>query len=180
MTSQRRRDELARDATRDEALSSSASGAPLEEVFLALAEETDDRRLQRSAAALAKQLRQGVVLAEALDTLSDRLPAHVHRALLSAAELGQPAAVIEGVSRHEASRRRLRRQVRSAMAYPVIVVGLLLLLLGLLSWFVVPQFAEVYDDFGLELPTATNAILAASRGMPWLFAAIAAAAAAYA
>jgi type IV pilus assembly protein PilC len=56
----------------------------------------------------------------------------------------------------------LRRQVKSAMAYPAVVLSFAIaVLLGLIA-FIVPVFVGVFDDFGGELPAITRLTVAAS------------------
>ncbi|MEM9200504.1 MAG: type II secretion system F family protein [Actinomycetota bacterium] len=53
----------------------------------------------------------------------------------------------------------LRRQIRSTLAYPVSVLGLVTVVLLAMSIFVVPVFRNVYTDLGQELPAATRVVL---------------------
>jgi type IV pilus assembly protein PilC len=50
----------------------------------------------------------------------------------------------------------LRRQVKSAMIYPAVIIGFALIILVALITFLVPVFEKVFKDFGGELPTITQ------------------------
>jgi type IV pilus assembly protein PilC len=50
----------------------------------------------------------------------------------------------------------LRRQVRSAMVYPAVVISFAMTVMLALVAFIVPVFAKIFDDFGGELPTLTK------------------------
>ncbi len=57
----------------------------------------------------------------------------------------------------------LRRQVKSAMAYPIVVLAFALcVLLGLIA-FIVPVFVNVFKDFGGELPLITKLTVGMSK-----------------
>ncbi len=57
----------------------------------------------------------------------------------------------------------LKRQVKSAMAYPSVVLAFaLIVLLGLIA-FIVPVFVNVFKDFGGELPMITKLTVSASK-----------------
>jgi type IV pilus assembly protein PilC len=76
----------------------------------------------------------------------------------------------------------LRRSVRTALAYPLIVLVTAGLLIGFLIVKIIPMFAEVFAGFHLDLPWSTQLLLAVGRTLaaplPWLGLSAAAAAAA--
>jgi type II secretory pathway component PulF len=67
--------------------------------------------------------------------------------------LGQALAEFAAIDR---DRLELRRQIRAALRYPVVLFGFGLALVLMFSVFVVPQFARVFADFGMELPLVTQ------------------------
>src|SRR6185436_20943701 len=56
----------------------------------------------------------------------------------------------------------LKREIRSAMTYPVISLVLVLSITAFLMIGVVPGFKEVFDGLGAELPALTKTTLAIS------------------
>jgi type IV pilus assembly protein PilC len=142
--------------------------APLNEVLRALAEDLGYGRLARTSRQLADELDRGVDLPTAMQTIGNgRFRGSLYRALAASAETGETAAILEGFAQHQAASRRLRRQVRSAMLYPTVVSLLLAIVLMLLMFFVTPEFAAIYVDFGLTLPAMTEFVIEASRSAPW-------------
>ena len=66
---------------------------------------------------------------------------------------------------------RLRKKVKSAMTYPVIVICIALLITTFLIVKVVPIFGEIFKDFGSKLPAPTQFLIDVSdfiRG-EWYF-----------
>ncbi|MCH8473977.1 MAG: type II secretion system F family protein [Opitutales bacterium] len=57
---------------------------------------------------------------------------------------------------------KLQKRVKSAMTYPIAVIGLSVVLVNVLLIFVVPVFAEMFDDFGAELPAPTQILIGIS------------------
>jgi type IV pilus assembly protein PilC len=51
---------------------------------------------------------------------------------------------------------RLRNQVKSALAYPVAVGVIAILVFFAMTVFLIPIFAEIFDDLGVELPALTQ------------------------
>ncbi|AUR53084.1 hypothetical protein CUN60_12560 [Aquella oligotrophica] len=64
------------------------------------------------------------------------------------------------------------RKVKAAMAYPVIVLVVSTVVLGIVLGFVVPQFQKIFSSVGAKLPTPTLIVIAASDAVIhywWLF-----------
>jgi type IV pilus assembly protein PilC len=64
----------------------------------------------------------------------------------------------------------LRRRLLQAAAYPALLSLVLLALGALLAFFVLPRFAALYKSMGSDLPWLTRALLAVLHGLPWLLA----------
>ncbi len=58
---------------------------------------------------------------------------------------------------------KLKAQVKSAMAYPIIIVVVAVAVVGLLLAFVVPNFAKQFAESGQELPYLTQLVINASN-----------------
>lgn len=141
---------------------------PLDEIFLALADDVESPKMRRVATTLAEQLRRGVDVPTAMLAVEHALPPYLQRALVASAQHGQTAAVIAGLAAHETARRRIRRQVQGVLLYPAIVLTLLLVVISGLTLFPVRDFREIYEDFGLRLPLMTQFVLDVSDAMPWV------------
>jgi type II secretory pathway component PulF len=142
------------------------AGAPLDEIFLALADDADNTRLRRAALDMGERLRRGEDLGSAFRAVEAEMPLFMRRAIAASTDDAQIIAVLEGLVQHETTRQRLRRQMKSVLLYPAIVFGLLLAIMAFASIFVVPQFEELFRDFDLEVPLATRVMLGVARGIP--------------
>lgn len=71
---------------------------------------------------------------------------------------------------------KLRSKIKSAMAYPIVVLIMAVLALIAMLLFIVPVFAKMFIDLGGELPLPTQILVAMSgilrTGFPFIFAAI--------
>jgi type IV pilus assembly protein PilC len=71
---------------------------------------------------------------------------------------------------------KLKGQVKSAMIYPIAVVAIATLVVGVILWKVIPTFANLFAGLGAELPLPTRFVIAASnllvRFMPVIIPAI--------
>jgi type IV pilus assembly protein PilC len=73
--------------------------------------------------------------------------------------------ILERLSIYLEKAEALRRKIKSAMMYPVIVLSVAVLVVAFLMVKVIPTFEEVFTSFGKELPPLTKALIAASRFM---------------
>ncbi len=60
---------------------------------------------------------------------------------------------------------KLKGQVKSAMVYPVAVVVIAGLVVGVILWKVIPTFAAMFASLGAELPFPTRFVIALSNGL---------------
>ena len=75
---------------------------------------------------------------------------------------------------------KLKGQVKSAMIYPIAVIVIAVLVVGVILWKVIPTFANLFSGLGAELPLPTRIVIAMSNGlvrfMPFILVGIGAAA----
>jgi type IV pilus assembly protein PilC len=67
---------------------------------------------------------------------------------------------------------KLKGQVKSAMIYPVAIIVIAVLVVGVILWKVIPTFAALFSGLGAELPLPTRIVIALSdnlvRFMPFI------------
>jgi MSHA biogenesis protein MshG len=64
---------------------------------------------------------------------------------------------------HMEFQEEMRAQVKAALRYPIFVVTVMAIALGIINLFVIPQFAKVYAGFGAQLPPITRWLIAFSN-----------------
>ena len=60
---------------------------------------------------------------------------------------------------------KLKGQVQSAMIYPIAVVVIASLVVGVILWKVIPTFANLFAGLGADLPLPTRVVIALSNGL---------------
>ena len=74
---------------------------------------------------------------------------------------------------------KLKAQVKSAMIYPIAVITIACVVIGVILWKVIPTFASLFAGLGAELPLPTRIVIALSnnlvRFMPFILVGIVAA-----
>jgi type II secretory pathway component PulF len=145
-----------------------ASRVPLEVTLSALAEERDDPHLAEVARRLSERLHQGASIAEAVATVDHALPAEVLGVLRAGVESGDLAGAVEQFAQQRIAAQRIKRQIRSAIAYPTMILSILVPIALFLSLYVIPMFGALYRDFDMDLPVLTEWVLRVARQMPGL------------
>src|SRR4051794_6240924 len=148
------------------------SRLPLEISLAALAEEKGDPRLAAAAERLAARLRQGATIHEAIDSLDPQLPTEIAGLLRAGIEGGNLAGTFERFSQQRLAAERFNRRIRGALAYPLLILIILVPLLLFLSLYVIPMFGDIYHEYGLAPPTVTELILQTAKQLPTLVIAI--------
>ena len=82
---------------------------------------------------------------------------------------GESAGVLETVldtiATYKENLESLKGKIKKAMFYPAMTIAVAIIVSAILLVFVVPQFEQVFQSFGADLPAFTKLIVAASRFM---------------
>jgi len=90
----------------------------------------------------------------------------LYRNLVKAGEsAGVLDTVLDTVATYKENIETLKGKIKKAMFYPAMVVAVALLVSAILLVFVVPQFEDVFKNFGAELPAFTQLVVNLSRFM---------------
>jgi len=139
------------------------AGTPLLRALKGLASRGDRPALRGLIADIAAYVEVGNPLWQAFD----RHPRYfdtVFVNLVRASEAsGTLVPVLKRIVQHREESQLLRKRVRSALIYPVILVIACFAVLLLLVNFVVPEFEQLFRQAGIELPPLTRNFMAAAN-----------------
>ncbi|NOR15689.1 MAG: hypothetical protein GQ544_08295 [Candidatus Aminicenantes bacterium] len=108
------------------------------------------------------EVRSGKALSEAFSAQGKDFSTVYVASLMAGERSGNLAGTIPRFIAYQKTIDRTKSQIKTAMAYPVILVVFTLVLLTLLVSFVIPRFAVFYEDFDAELPGVTRALMTVS------------------
>jgi type IV pilus assembly protein PilC len=133
-----------------------SSGMTLLRAFYVLEEQIENEKLAETVSAVRQRVEGGGTFSEALAE-HPKVFSPLYVAMVRAGEAGGVLEEsLERVADQLEKDDALRRQVKSAMAYPtVVLVFALMVLIGMIA-FIVPVFVGVFKDFGGELPLITR------------------------
>jgi len=138
------------------------AGMPLVQVLAALEDQTSDKTFKQVIVGLRSSIEGGAMFSEALThypTVFNDLYIGLIRAGESGGILTETA---EQIATFLESAAKLRRKVKSAMMYPIIIMVMATILATGMITFIVPVFAGIYKDFGGQLPGPTRFLVAIS------------------
>jgi type IV pilus assembly protein PilC len=121
-----------------------------------LSEQCPNPKLKKALLAISSEVQQGTNLSDSMR----KHPACFDALYISMVQAGEVGGVLDEVLNRLAKlledMARLKNQVKSAMAYPV-VVGIIALAVFLgMTIFLIPIFAKIFEDLGTELPALTQ------------------------
>ena len=139
------------------------AGLPILRSLKILADMQKPGRLKYSLEDVCDEIEGGSTLSEAMSK-SPKAFDRLYVNMIRAGEAGGALEVIlrrlsEFMERAEA----LRRKVKGAMVYPVVVVSVAVGILTFIMMKIVPQFKKIFDDFGTTLPPMTEFLINVSN-----------------
>ena len=150
------------------------AGLPLVTALTALYEQADPRKqagLRRVVGEVSAQVQQGDAFNEAIS----KHPAVFSRLYIAMVKAGESggmlAEILDRLASFLESASRLKKKIKSAMTYPVIVIFIAVAITTFLIVRVVPVFGDIFADFGAKLPGPTQFLLDVSgfiRGNWWI------------
>jgi type II secretory pathway component PulF len=135
------------------------AGLPLGAGLRAMAAELP-RRTRAALEKMADQVDQGVPLEQALQAKAALLPGRLRAVVAAASQSGRLVQTLEPMLALERSSLEVRRRVWLALAYPSVLLVLLIGLHVLFSFFVVPEIGRILFGFNTSLPAFTQVLLA--------------------
>ncbi len=135
------------------------AGIPLAEGLSALAEQSDNRKLQLILAGIRQRVNEGGALAEAMAQHNKVFPELYTNMVRSGEAAGNLDAVLARLAEFLDEQIALRSKVSGALTYPLVMAGLGSVVMAILMVVVIPQIATVFEDSGKALPWNTQLLI---------------------
>jgi type IV pilus assembly protein PilC len=141
------------------------SGMTILRALYVLEAQTENQLLADTISAVRKDVEAGLPLSDALE----RHPKVFNQLFVAMTRAGETGGVLDAALMRVAdqleSADSLRRQVKAAMAYPLVVMGFAFTVLIALVVFLVPVFIGVFKQFGGDLPAITKFTVSLSNAI---------------
>jgi type IV pilus assembly protein PilC len=145
------------------------AGLPIVRALYILSEQTENPKLKDVVVLVRKDVEAGLSLSEALD----KHPKVFNRLYVEMVRAGEIGGILDEVLLRVADQlegdQELRRKVKSAMTYPIIVLIIAVLAASFMLIFIVPVFAKMFEDLGGTLPLPTRVAMGISDVLTSIF-----------
>ncbi|MHC4636670.1 MAG: type II secretion system F family protein, partial [Planctomycetota bacterium] len=134
-------------------------GIPLTTSLETISEDIENHTLQKVLLDVLERVEKG-------EPFSDSIAQHpvvfnqLTYAIILAGEIsGDLGKSFRRIAEYYDDRDKLARKVRAAVSYPAFVIGFLVLIVTILMVFIIPQFIEIFEEFGSKLPAFTRGFI---------------------
>jgi type IV pilus assembly protein PilC len=142
-----------------------ASGMSILRCFHVLEDTTENDKLRQVLGEVRQDIEAGISMADSLE----KHPDVFNELYIAMTRTGESAGMLEESLERVADQMEkqdsLRRQVRAAMAYPMMIGIFAVVVLLALVAFLIPVFEEVFADFNGELPFITKLSVGMSKAL---------------
>jgi len=139
------------------------AGLPLLRSLQILEGQQKPGKLKNVLLGVCEEVEGGTSLSESMAKFPrafDRL----YTKMVAAGEIGGVLDVIlQRLAEFMEKAQRLKRKIKGALVYPVVVVLVAIAILTFIMIFIIPKFEEIFTDFGVELPGLTLWLINTSR-----------------
>lgn len=132
------------------------AGLPIVRSLNILSEQAANKKFEDVIVDVREDVEAGLSLSDALE----KHPKVFNRLYVEMVRAGEVGGILDGVLLRIADQlegdQELRRKVKSAMTYPTVVLIMAILAAAVMLIFIVPIFAQMFEDLGGTLPLPTR------------------------
>lgn len=135
------------------------AGLPIVQALEILSKQSENKLFKKTLTGVKESVETGGTLAEGLG----KFPKVFDNLFVNMIQAGESGGILdtilERLSTHMEKAMKLKREVKTAMIYPSVVVSAAVIVTGVLLIFVIPTFAELFSEFGSALPLPTQLVI---------------------
>ena len=138
------------------------SGVSIIEAIDSLGTHNDNLAIQQMMMQLKGRLHEGVGLGDAMAQFP-KLFSTMYVSMIRTAEVGgRLAETLNQAAEYQEASQEMKRKVKGAMAYPVVLLVVTSIVLIFMLTFVIPQFSQLFTRMNAKLPIQTAILMSAS------------------
>lgn len=149
------------------------AGIPLVEALSAVIDQVEHAELKRIFTEVRERVTEGSSFAESLAAHPSLFPNLYVNMVNAGEQSGTIEAVLDRLADFTEAQVKLRNKVVSALAYPILMLALGIVIISIMMIVVVPKVTGIFEDFGHALPWYTRVLIFVSSTVSsWIFWAI--------
>ena len=138
------------------------AGIPLVDSLAILSRQAKSKKTQNLYNRLVFELNSGETLSQALSKQGAIFPKLLINMVKTSELTGNLTGVLDDMAEYYKTSYENKKQIISAMTYPVVIFIVAIVVLVYIILYVVPEFTNMYTQIGSELPTITVVIVSLS------------------
>lgn len=142
-----------------------ASGVPIVQAFEALIGQVKNKNFRKVLIQMRNDIEKGSSLADAMKKHPRVFSSLYVNMVRAGEEGGMLDKVLFRMADYFEKMIKLRRKIIGAMIYPSIVIAVAVLVVAIIMVFVIPTFAKLFGEMGLQLPLPTRITIGLSNFM---------------
>ncbi|MGM0568153.1 MAG: type II secretion system F family protein, partial [Elusimicrobiota bacterium] len=141
------------------------AGVSVADALEDLSQAVDNPRLRSILKKVLDDVRAGSSLSEGFSRHKSTFSSVFVYMIGAGEESGNLANVLKDLSNYLEKNVKLKGQMRSASMYPLFIFGFFLLIIVGLVFFLIPQFKNLFESLGADLPVPTQIVMSISEFM---------------
>lgn len=138
------------------------AGLPLVQCLEILGSQQEHKTLKKALIQVRQDVESGSNLADSMRK-HPKIFDDLYTNMVAAGEAGGILdTILQRLATYIEKSVKLNAQVKSAMIYPVAVIGIACIVVAIILWKVIPVFAALFESLGAELPLPTRVVIALS------------------
>ncbi len=140
------------------------AGIPIARTVHLIAAKTSDKPLHRMLVHVAEDVEAGRSISQSFAERGEKLlPPTFVETIAAGEQSGNLDKAFETVHEHFDKQAKMAAKVRGALAYPLFVLAIAVIVVIVLMAKVVPTFTAIFDSYDAELPMVTQILIAVSN-----------------
>ena len=141
------------------------AGLPLVQCLEILGTQEEDKNFGRVILETRAEVENGASLADAMRKNPKVFDALFTNMIAAGEAGGILDTILKRLATYIEKAVKLKNQVQSAMIYPIAIILIATVVVGVILWKVIPTFATLFAGLGAELPLPTRVVIALSNGL---------------
>ena len=141
------------------------AGLPLVQCLEILGNQEEDKNFAAVILSTRGEVESGATLADAMRKHPKAFDALFTNMIAAGEAGGILDTILKRLAVYIEKAVKLKGQVKSAMIYPVAVILIAAVVVGVILWKVIPTFANLFAGLGAELPLPTRVVIALSNNL---------------